>query len=138
QVDSPEALYDRPRTRFVAEFIGQSNLFAVKPGAAAQRAAVPELGIEIPVDLTAAVAISLRPERVRPVSGQEPDGCAVFEGRVEDQTFFGPVVAQSVRLASGRVMEIRSQRSGHDRLPATGEVVRLAFDPADAVPLVAE
>ena len=27
QIDTPEALYDHPRTRFVADFIGQSNMF---------------------------------------------------------------------------------------------------------------
>ena len=60
QIDAPEALYDRPRTRFVADFIGQSNMFdlaAVKDG----RADVPDMGIDIPVADASAVAISLRP-----------------------------------------------------------------------------
>ncbi len=137
QIDAPEALYDRPRTRFVADFIGQSNMFelsAIRDG----RAAVPDMGIEIPVTDRSAVAISLRPERLRVVMDEDLSGKSVFEGVVENETFFGPVVAQSVRLASGRVLEVRSQRSGHDRLPHAGDAIKLAFDPADAAPLAAD
>jgi putative spermidine/putrescine transport system ATP-binding protein len=137
QIDAPEALYDRPRTRFVADFIGQSNMFelsSIKNG----RADVPEMGITIPVTQADAIAISLRPERIRVLLGDAPDAASVFEGVVEGETFFGPVVAQTVRLASGRVLNVRSQRSGHDRLPRTGEVIKLAFDPADAAPLAAK
>ncbi|MEY8828941.1 ABC transporter ATP-binding protein [Sedimentitalea sp. XS_ASV28] len=137
QIDAPEALYDRPRTRFVADFIGQSNMFdlaAVKDG----RAEVPDMGIDIPVADTSAIAISLRPERIRVVLGDAPEHKSIFEGVVEDETFFSPVVAQSVRLASGRVLDVRSQRSGHDHLPHTGETIKLVFDPADAAPLAAD
>lgn len=137
QIDVPEALYDRPRTRFVAGFIGQSNVFDVAPDGQG-RAAVPELGIEIALDDPKTVAINLRPERIRAVTGTAPEGLATFEGTVEDITFFGPIVAQSVRLASGRILEMRSQRSGHDGLPAPGEAITLAFDPADAAPLAVD
>jgi putative spermidine/putrescine transport system ATP-binding protein len=137
QIDAPEALYDRPRTRFVADFIGQSNMFdltAVRD----DRATVPDLGIDIPMPGPSAVAISLRPERIRVVLGEAPADKSVFEGVVVEETFFGPVVAQSVRLASGRTLEVRSQRSGHDRLPHAGESIKLAFDPVDAAPLAAD
>ncbi|MBO9452475.1 ABC transporter ATP-binding protein [Tropicibacter sp. R16_0] len=136
QIDAPEALYDRPRTRFVADFIGQSNMFdltSVSDGTAT----VPDMGINIPVSDPNAVAISIRPERLRVVLGEDTFGLSVFQGVVENETFFGPVVAQTVRLPSGRQLEVRSQRSGHDRLPHAGETITLAFDPADAAPLVA-
>ena len=84
------------------------------------------------------VAINLRPERIRAIAGTVPEGLATFAGTVEDTTFFGPNVAQAVRLASGRLLEIRSQRSGHDVLPAPGEAIKLAFDPADVAPLAAD
>lgn len=137
QIDAPEALYDRPRTRFVADFIGQSNLFDLTP-LKDSIAGVPDLGISIHVSDPSAIAISLRPERIRVFSGDASAGKSIFEGVVEGETFFGPVVAQTVRLPSGRVLEVRSARSGHDRLPAPGEAIRLAFDAADAAPLTAE
>lgn len=137
QVDKPAAIYDRPRNRFVAEFIGQSNLFDLESGSPG-RAAVPDLGIEIPIDPASAVAISLRPERIRPITRKDPKGLAVFEGVVEDETFFGPILSQNIRLPSGRLLEMRSQRSGHDKPPLRGDSIRLAFDPSDAVPLAAD
>ena len=121
----------------MADFIGQSNLFDVT-GVAQGKAAVPDMGIEIPASDPDAVAISLRPERIRLAPGQAPDGQAVFDAVVEDITFFGPVVARAVRLHSGRVLDVRSQRSGHDALPAPGETIRLSFDPAAAAPLAAD
>lgn len=137
QIDQPKALYDNPRTRYVADFIGQSNMFDLATGKAGHKA-VPDMGIEIPVTDDSAIAICLRPERIRAITGNAADGLCVFDGVVEGETFFGPVVAQSVRLPSGRVLEVRSQRSGHDRLPAPGEAIKLAFDPADAAPLAAD
>ncbi|WP_299425886.1 ABC transporter ATP-binding protein [uncultured Shimia sp.] len=134
QIDAPEALYDRPRTRFVADFIGQSNMFDLA-NVVDGKASVPDMGIEIPMPDANAVAISLRPERIRVVLGDAPTDKTIFEGTVQDETFYGPVVAQMVRLSSGRLLEVRSQRSGHDRMPHTGEAIKLAFDPADAAPL---
>ena len=74
QAGSPAELYDRPRTRFVAEFIGESNVILAVAGvyacgicrlhvagielrAAASAQPQPALGGRLPV--------SLRPERIR-------------------------------------------------------------------------
>ena len=92
----------------------------------------------LPVADASAVAISLRLERIRVVLGNTPADKSTFEGVVVGETFFGPVIAHSARLTSGRVLEVRSQRSGHDRLPRTGEAIKLAFDPSDAAPLAAD
>lgn len=135
QIDAPEVLYDKPRTKFVADFIGQSNLFDLTPTNSG-RAGIPEIGIEIHTTEPAAVAISLRPERIRVMLDGFNTDHSVFEGVVEDTTFFGPVVAHSVRLASGRILEVRGQRSGHEVLPTKGETIKLTFDPADAAALV--
>lgn len=116
QIDTPEHHYDRTRTRFVADFIGQSNIFEIVSEAAG-KVAIPDLGIEIP-PAEEALAIALRPECLRLVDGSPRPGEGVFEGTVEDETFLGPVVARSVRLPSGRQLEIRCSRSGHGVEPA--------------------
>lgn len=136
QIDTPERLYDRPRTRFVADFIGQSNTFDIVPGPNGT-VGIPDLGVDIPLH-GSAVAIALRPERLRLVEGAARPGEIVFEGQVEDETFFGPVVARSVRLRTGRLLEIRSARSGHGAEPAPGGQISLGFYPADVAPLAAE
>ncbi len=42
QIGSPEDIYNRPRSRFVADFVGSANLIAgkVRPGSASEGAAV--------------------------------------------------------------------------------------------------
>ncbi|MDH6233521.1 putative spermidine/putrescine transport system ATP-binding protein [Mesorhizobium soli] len=73
QLASPEAIYDRPNTRFVAEFIGETNLFAGKVEACeGQKARIklengPIVEASIPTDFAAgnAALVSVRPERVR-------------------------------------------------------------------------
>ena len=38
QLDTPRALYNRPRTAFVASFVGSANVIGRRRGAAAHRA----------------------------------------------------------------------------------------------------
>jgi len=72
QLDTPEGIYDRPRTRFVAEFIGETNLFE---GVVRRTSdGVAEVAVNERVTLKAAMAsaievgapilVSVRPERV--------------------------------------------------------------------------
>jgi len=131
QIDAPETLYDRPCNRFVADFIGQSNVFDLV-SLGNKNCNVPDLGIDIQVGKSKATAIGIRKERLYPVTQTVPTGYLAFDGVVEDETFHGSVVARTVRVKSGRLLEIRTQRSGHQTMPHPGEVIRLAFDPRDA------
>jgi ABC-type Fe3+/spermidine/putrescine transport system ATPase subunit len=93
QVDSPVQLYESPRTRFVASFIGKTNLLAgrkqnghVVVGEVALPAAVLGLADANDGDVT----LSLRPQHVEllpaPV-GEAKDG--VVPGRVTDAAYLG-------------------------------------------------
>ncbi|MGO4838970.1 ABC transporter ATP-binding protein, partial [Rhizobiaceae sp. 2RAB30] len=72
QLASPDAIYDRPQTRFVAEFIGETNLFAGKLEARdGDKARIrldkgPLLEAVTPADFATGgdVLVSIRPERV--------------------------------------------------------------------------
>ncbi|WP_371311883.1 ABC transporter ATP-binding protein [Pseudovibrio flavus] len=137
QVDTPVSLYDRPKTRFVADFIGQSNIFdlsVITNG----RADIPEMSLDIPMANPEATAISLRPECISFAKGHEGDDQTTFEGTVHDEVFFGPVLSQSVRLNTGRIIEVRCPRSTREERPRVGETVKLAFNNEDAVPLLAD
>ena len=79
QVGSPEALYQQPRTRFVAEFMGQSNLL---PRDWLQEAE-PTLAATAPADLGDAALACVRPEALTVEAAA--DGAA----RILDQLFLG-------------------------------------------------
>jgi len=87
QVGTPRELYLQPRTRFVADFMGQSNLLP----AATVKALLPELIASIPADMDLAQAqLCVRPERLRLTTHQQG------AGRITDITFLGSI--QRLRL----------------------------------------
>ncbi len=107
QVGTPHEVYTRPRTRFVATFIGDANLFEGRlvgrdgagtcVEAGSLRVLAPADG---PADPGAAVGLSVRPEHVK--VGRAADGLPnLWTGRVEDVVFMGSIVRFRVALADG-------------------------------------
>lgn len=126
QVGSPDEVYLRPATAFVADFVGQSNKL---PGRVSD-GAVEVLGTRLPLIDPAGVsagtgrdAVALvRPESVDVVA--DPDGA----GRVLSASFLGPTSRVTVAMP-GDVLVIAQVASG--RLPdlAPGTPVRLDLQP---------
>ena len=135
QIDDPQTLYDRPRTRFVADFVGQSNTFDVLD-IADGRATLRDLGIQIPIEEASTRAICVRPERIQLAPEKASDSLVVFEGTLVDETFFGSILAQTIRLPSGRELERRCQRSLETQPLSVGSNIKLGFNHADMAPLL--
>jgi spermidine/putrescine transport system ATP-binding protein len=106
QVGTPMEIYERPSTRFVANFIGDANLLdgVVEAGdgpvvvvrAGDVRVRARRLGWE---QAGQPVTVCVRPERVRVEAGLELP--TVVRARVEDRAFSGSLV--KYRLAAGPV-----------------------------------
>jgi spermidine/putrescine transport system ATP-binding protein len=99
QVGSPADVYERPRTRFTATFVGETNLFERSNNGAG--AFVSDgLALEVPGP---GVAASIRPERVALDKVLEPrSGWNVFDATVEMVVFQGANVQYRLRLPNGR------------------------------------
>src|SRR5262245_61782078 len=103
QIGSPEDIYAAPRSDFVADFIGISNLLSCRVVLVAEGLVEWE-GERFRAPLAAEadgadVVISLRPERLRVV----PEGAAApgqnrFDGVLEVVTFLGPVARLEVTV----------------------------------------
>jgi len=131
QVGSPEEVYGRPATRWVAEFLGDADIV---PGTAAEGVADCELGrFAADQALRGAVEIVLRPERVV----IEADGAPARTGdapeaRVLGRSYYGHDQLVQLELASG--LRLRSRTAGSAswrpgdlvRLRITGPVTVLA------------
>jgi ABC-type Fe3+/spermidine/putrescine transport system ATPase subunit len=119
QTGAPRALYERPASGFVADFLGASNFLRGRfaPGAGGATVttagglalAVPEPGGRAgglagrPEDGADEVGTMVRPERV--VLGAAAEGLANrFAGRIEDVTFVGDAVRARVRLSPSDVV----------------------------------
>jgi ABC-type Fe3+/spermidine/putrescine transport system ATPase subunit len=98
QLGPPEEIYKRPRTRFIADFIGLENIFTGSvsgPG----RALLEGKGIELAVAATLPgqrFTVALRPESLRFVTSSE--GPNVLEGVVTLRMFMGTAVKYVVRV----------------------------------------
>lgn len=111
QVGTPQAIYNQPATRFVAEFVGAANVF---DGARAREIA----GVD---------SVMLRPERIR--LGASPQ--ARLSGAVIDAQYFGSFSRVRVDWA-GEAISVDLNPELHPELPTPGDTVHLHWQ-ADAV-----
>jgi len=111
QVGVPQAIYNRPATRFVAEFVGAANVF---DGARAREIA----GVD---------SVMLRPERIR--LGASPQ--ARLSGAVIDAQYFGSFSRVRVDWG-GEAISVDLNPELHPELPTPGDTVHLHWQ-ADAV-----
>jgi spermidine/putrescine transport system ATP-binding protein len=142
QVGSPQEIYERPRTRFVADFIGDTNLL---PGTA-QDAGHVRLAdgstLRVPNTLPAGtgVTIAIRPEQIglrQPDIPQDP-ALDVLYGHVVHATFLGNAVLYEVASEGGEpAIRIRIRQGNAPGVEhfGVGERVRVRWAPASATVL---
>ncbi|WP_049565011.1 ABC transporter ATP-binding protein [Nonomuraea sp. SBT364] len=129
QVDEPVALYERPRTRFVADFVGANNLFEGAVGGP-ETLAAGDFG-DLPgtplgeLETGAKALLGVRPEKVRLGDG---DG---LKGTVLDVSFYGGVSHISVEVP-GRVKPVLVAVQGAGTVKPGAEV-SLEWTAGDAV-----
>ena len=109
QVGSPREIYERPRNRFVADFVGTTNfldgaVLSAKGGNGCCRVSTPVGMLEVQCDDTpdkdTAIVVSVRPEDVE-LSEQPPDpagGYNVCMGTVTAKAFLGEYLDFQVKV----------------------------------------
>lgn len=122
QVGTPEEIYECPQTAFVADFIGDTNLF---PGRveANDRSTVTvrtKSGLKITVQQSdlwnggtgESVVVSVRPEKVYLNLYQPEVSVNCFEGRLKTVMYLGTHVQYLVELLSGDRITVRQPNTG--------------------------
>jgi spermidine/putrescine transport system ATP-binding protein len=139
QVDVPDAVYDRPRTTFVAGFIGVSNLMPGVAGSSGGGGTELKLDSGVTLHTTSngfapgeRVWAVVRPEKLSVALIEEPapsDRPSV-EGLVESSLYLGTATQMVVRLTDGVTMTVLVPNADEDerqRLPGAGARVRLSW-----------
>ena len=138
QVGSPGDIYNRPRTRFVASFVGTLNTLEgviVDPAAGAIRVGQTILHAGDAIDRARAGetrALALRPEALR--LGPPADGANALTGAIEDVTFLGAIVRLRVRLDQGTLLVDAFNLNGAS-FPERGEAATVSFSREDLIVL---
>ena len=132
QVDEPYDLYEDPKTRFVADFIGETNFLEGEVSAhddehsrvqlvTGQMAAVPHEGEKLPIG--SKVTVAIRPEKIYIGSGDPPkDLYNVFVGRVHNITYLGTDTYYDILLPNDVEVVARQQNEDYTGNAATAKV----------------
>jgi spermidine/putrescine transport system ATP-binding protein len=143
QVDTPENVYERPRTTFVAGFIGVSNLMpGTVSSTSGDRGTIRlDSGLEVET-LVDGIGSGerchavVRPEKLRISGAAEPstqaEGLPSVEGIVESSVYLGTSTQIVVGLAGDVPMTVlvpNASEAERSRLPGGGAPVRLSWAP---------
>jgi spermidine/putrescine transport system ATP-binding protein len=136
QMGGPVDLYEKPRTAFVANFLGQSNLIKGRIVGRSGATALVKVGdttVAMPVDgdiPTGEVHIGVRPEKLRMVADDAdvPDAANVLTGVITDVSFTGVSTQYLVEMDWGQELTVFAQNAG-DLPRRTAERVRLLWRP---------
>ena len=151
QEGRPQEIYEQPATRFVAGFIGTSNLLSGRVGRVSDGQAVievsPDERIVLPLRRASGpqdravgsgdeVELTVRPEKIV-ITGNPPgtDG-SVLRGTVTEVVYLGTSTNFSVTTTTGADMVVFQQNSASGQSqPARGETVWLSWDPQHSYPI---
>jgi spermidine/putrescine transport system ATP-binding protein len=141
QLGTPEELYERPTTPFVAGFLGVSNLLegevAGRDGALISIRLRDGTVLRAPSDGVAAngpVRVGVRPEKLRVESGANgtSDGLNSLAGVVLDASYIGVSTQYLIETADGHRLTVYTQNldtAGASEAMADGQHVRLTWKP---------
>lgn len=121
QLDTPEMIYERPASKFVADFIGESNFVeGVIKSSEGERVVVDANGLgniiatsEAPVNPGSRAIVAIRPERIFVVREKWDNAMSnQYEGRIEQVIYSGAATSYQVRLKDALLLTIRETNAG--------------------------
>ena len=137
QVGSAEDIYERPETRFVADFIGETNLLDATVEGSDLVCLTNGDRLSTPTDLPVGegVAMSIRPERVTVHQrGGAPEGRSTLDGTVAASVYLGNALVYEIDV-DWITIESRVESIGGEAEFAAGDDVTVSW-PSDAARVV--
>jgi spermidine/putrescine transport system ATP-binding protein len=145
QIGPPAEIYERPTSRFVAEFIGRMNIFPGQVVRGDRKLVVravegPMLALPLPPGVAdgAAVNVAVRPERAGLCLDAPPAGSFAAQGRIEQILYLGSTREIRLRLASGARATVEATNTGADMDVAPGDTAWFVAPPEACLVLPTE
>jgi len=147
QVARPAEIYEQPNSRWVADFVGDVNVFEGRvgeDGVSVEGTPAGTLRVSAKIDAKpgATVWLAVRPEKLRvtleppgAAPQQPPENCAA--GTIVDIGYLGELTIYKLRLADGAVVTAAIANSGHtaERPVDWDERAWMSFSPEAAIVL---
>jgi putative spermidine/putrescine transport system ATP-binding protein len=140
QIGKPRDIYERPESRFIAEFIGESQFLAIElHSGKAWHDGRPLLVECIPDNSPRSSFLVVRPEKLVVLGPGDHSSMNIFEGIVQEVVYQGETSIVYVTLSGGGELAFRRPaRSDDSTVAELGAPIRLGLSPADAVIVPAE
>ncbi|MFB7312720.1 ABC transporter ATP-binding protein [Streptomyces sp. NPDC056192] len=142
QLGAPADLYENPKTTFVANFLGTSNLIEgeitesgtdILVGAGGSTLRLPAGRCSAPTARGGRILVGIRPEKISLASAGEADTIAAgrnrVTGRIVDSSFIGVSTQYVVESPAGKALQVYEQNVGHRAGLTRGAEVVLHWDP---------
>lgn len=135
QVGTPEEVYNHPETKFVADFIGESNIIegyienmtddSIEVTMESGKAMIHETGYR----MEEMVYLCIRPENLK-ISMEAKEGFR-FRGQVKEHIFIGSTNKTMIEMPNGQML--KSVTPAEDELIPVGTAVNVFWNPGKAV-----
>ncbi len=132
QMDAPSRVYDAPASRFVAEFVGKTNMLdgTVLRSAGGDchlrlaNGAALDARLSTPIADGAKAVVSIRPANIRLCD----TAASPIHGKILNRIFLGSSIEYAIGVpALGQLLVTRDHDAGHPNLLQPGDAVGLAF-----------
>ena len=124
QVGTPTDIYEQPNSRFVADFIGETNFLSCKVTGRENGLATVVVGDKIKLQAACETNVAagdeasliIRPEKINIYTGSQPNGQdrTILPGEVVEKVYIGTDTRFAVKLADGSVVNVRHQNMSMD------------------------
>jgi spermidine/putrescine transport system ATP-binding protein len=146
QLGPPREIYEHPATRFVAGFIGTSNLLTGTLARVTDDQGIIEVSPDERIVVPAAgrdrlragqeIELTVRPEKIELAAGPGAAGGCAVRGTVTEVVYLGTSTSFSVRTTTGADVVVFQQNSASARTPVgRGDEVWLTWDPQHSYPI---
>ena len=129
QVGTPKEIYESPSSRFVADFIGNINIFDGRINASSdvQAAVQTDIGVihivnALPHGQGGAVAVAIRPEKINIAKSKPMSSPNLFNGSVREIGYLGSYTSFLVEMAGGKTIRVNTINHAHEPGLAGAEI----------------
>ena len=135
QLDTPEAIYNHPKNKFIADFIGESTFLNVNLQAGEVFYAKQKLKVVQPIEQHKSYQLMIRPERLQMLHSSQQSSANLIDGIVEDIVYQGDSMLVTVRVDDQSLINVRTstKQFGSQHKTDVGDSVVLSLDVEDTV-----